>query len=238
MKNKIFIAVLAFSFLALFSFWLYKETQAPEIEAKQATLRVSKNATEFGVIENLFEKGYIKNKLAFKLALLVSKDTTQTGKDGAIKVGFNTIDQEAVYTISKSMSAWDMAYVLLNRARPFDGSHGAPEGIIWEGENTFKLVGTLKGKLTISPLCPVEPCSLPIRDFYSNMQLTLKREDITQYPRMNFEGEFELEVPAGKYTLTLEPCDYLSCKNEFPKEVIVEENKTTNLEINIDTGIR
>lgn len=113
-------------------------TQAPEVTAKQATLRVTKNATEYGVIQNLFEKGYIKNKLAFKIVLLVTKDNTTAGKNGSIKIGLNTIDQEAIYTISKSMNAWDMAYVLLNNATPFDGSHGAPDGVIWENEDVFK----------------------------------------------------------------------------------------------------
>jgi len=55
---------------------------------------------------------------------------------------------------------------------------------------------------------------------------------------MDGEGNFELEVTAGKCTLTLEPCDYLGCKSEFPGELVVEENRTTNLEINLDTGIR
>jgi len=113
-------------------------TRAPEVTAKQATLRVTKNATEYGVIQNLFEKGYIKNKLAFKIALLVTKDNTTAEENGSIKIGLNTIDQEAIYTISKSMNAWDMAYVLLNNATSFDGSHGAPEGVIWENEDVFK----------------------------------------------------------------------------------------------------
>ena len=136
------------------------------------------------------------------------------------------------------MTSWDLAYVLLNRARPFDCSHGCPEGVIWEGETLFTPVGTLKGKLTIAPLCPVEPCPSSIKSPYADLQLTLKGEGITQYPRMNVEGEFELEVPAGRYILTLEPCNYFGCKSEFPKEVTVEGNKTTSVEINIDTGIR
>lgn len=238
MRNKVLVFGFILLLLGAFSFWLYSQTRAPEIQAKQATLRVTKNTTLFGVIENLFEKGYIKNRTAFKIALLFSRDTTPAGKDGAIKVGFNTIDQETVYIISKSMNAWKMAYVLLNRAKPFDGSHGAPEGVIWEGGNTFRPVGTLKGKLTIAPLCPIEPCPTQTRNPYSDLQLTLKGESITQYPRLNSEGTFELEVPAGKYTLTLEPCNWLGCKNQFPKEIVIEENKTTNLEINIDTGIR
>jgi len=136
MNKKVIVFILFFIFL--FSSWLYMVTQAPEVTAKQATLRVTKNATEYGVIQNLFEKGYIKNKFAFKIALLVTKDNTTAGESGSIKIGLNTIDQEAIYTISKSMNAWNMAYVLLNNATSFDGSHGAPDGVIWENEDVFK----------------------------------------------------------------------------------------------------
>lgn len=236
MRGKVLIVV--FLLLTSFSFWLYSQTRAPQVEATKDTLRVTKNATLFGVIENLYSYGYIKNKLAFKIALLFSKDETPAGEDGALKVGLNTLDQGTVYTISKTMTSWDLAYVLLNRARPFDCSHGCPEGVIWEGETPFQPVGTLTGRLTIAPLCPVEPCPTPAKSPYADLQLTLKGEVITQYPRMDSEGNFELEVPAGKYELTLTPCEYLGCKNEFPKEVVVEENKTTRVEINLDTGIR
>ena len=235
MRAKILIAIT--SLIALFSFWLYKETKAPWLEGSKDTIRVTKNATLFGIIANLYDKGYIKDKTAFKIALLVSRDTTPAGKDGAIKVGFNTINQEYAYTISKQMTAWQLADVLLNRGRAFDGSHGAPEGVIWEGEVPFKPEGSLKGKLTISPLCPVEPCTTS-RNPYADLQLTLKGESIIQYPRMDSEGNFELDVPVGEYELTLDPCKYPSCQSEFPKSITIKENETTYIEINLDTGIR
>jgi hypothetical protein len=223
MKKKMIVIIL---FLVLiFSYWLYTGTTAPETSAKQATLRVTKNATEYGVIQNLFEKGYIKNKLAFKILLRTTKDNTTAEKESVIKTGFNTIDQEAIYTISKSMNAWDTAYVLLNRGRFFDGSNGAPDGVIWESENTFKPVGLLSGKIIISSAT---------KEDYLKLQLMLKNENLTQYPRLNFNGEFESEVPEGKYMLTITPCNYSNCEVALPKEVIVEKNKTTSLELKLN----
>jgi cell division protein YceG involved in septum cleavage len=223
MKKKIIVFILFLAFI--FSYWFYNVITAPEATAKQATLRVTKNATEYGVIQNLFEKGYIKNKLAFKILLRITKDNTTTEKDNVIRTGFNTIDQEATYTISKSMNAWDMAYILLNRGRFFDGSNGAPDGVIWEGENTFKPVGLLSGKIIISSAT---------KEDYFKLQLMLKGENLTQYPRLNFNGEFELEVPEGKYMLTITPCNYANCKTELPREITIEENKTTSLELKLD----
>ncbi len=238
MKSKIWIASLVALLVIITYFLARPQFEAPQIQANSATLRVTKNATLQGIVENLYSHGFIKNKLAFKTALLLSKDTTPTEKGAAIKIGWNTIGQEAVYTISRSMNAWDLAYVLLNRGRAFDCNHGCPEGVIWEGETPFRPVGLLKGKLTIGPLCPVGPCPSPIQNPYSNLQLVLKGEGQTQYPRINSDGEFELEVPAGKYVLTATSCSYLGCKNEFPKEITVEENKTVSIEISLDTGIR
>jgi hypothetical protein len=55
-----------------------------------------------------------------------SKDTNP-GRENALKVGDNTIDREARYTISQSMTAWQIAEILLNQGVYSSCEHGCPD---------------------------------------------------------------------------------------------------------------
>ena len=46
------------------------------------------------------------------------------------------------------------------------------------------------------------------------------------------------EVPAGNYELTISNCDFMGCQYVLPKTVRIDAGRTTNLDIDIDTGIR
>lgn len=113
------------------SYW-YKSRQskfeAPRKNAPMVQFRVSKSNTLIAVTGNLHYYGFVKDEDAFRYALEYTKDNTP-GKEGAIKVGNNTIDTEAVYTISQTMSAWEIAKILLNDGTPSvsDCSHGCPD---------------------------------------------------------------------------------------------------------------
>ena len=48
-------------------------------------------------------------------------------------------------------------------------------------------------------------------------------------------GNFETEIAAGTYILELSDCNFLGCQ---PKTITIEENKTAEINIDIDTGIR
>ena len=37
----------------------------------------------------------------------------------------------------------------------------------------FKTTGIIMGKVNIGPLCPVEPCPMPVPDVYSKRQIVL-----------------------------------------------------------------
>jgi hypothetical protein len=101
--------------------------------------------------------------------------------------------------------------------------------------------GTLAGNVTISPLCPVEPCSIP------------REQIVAAYaarPIMitTTEGAFIASVTADPdtgYLLSLRPGTYIVDvrhqgigKSDLPKTVTIPAGETIRLDINIDTGIR
>ena len=133
MKIKKTSAVLALVLLILTvlsgGYYLFKSRQAkfgaPRQEGSTIQYRIGKEATLMGVVGNLYYYGFIKDKDAFKHALEHTQDTNP-GREGAIKVGDNTIDTQTTYEISQTMDAWELADVLLNKGKFDDCSHGCP----------------------------------------------------------------------------------------------------------------
>jgi len=104
-------------------------------------------------------------------------------------------------------------------------------------------LGTISGKVTIGPLCPVEPCPDPVPDIYSSRKLILtpllQPERIAPiYVQLDADGSFEATVNAGIYAVNLTDCTFLGCRNVLPRIVTVRPNETTTVNIDIDTGIR
>jgi hypothetical protein len=98
--------------------------------------------------------------------------------------------------------------------------------------------GTLEGRVSIGPLCPVEPCanavnpyqgrSLELRGAYQPLRLVALADD----------GTFSAQVPAGLYTVGLTDCGFLGCGQALPVRVEVRAGETATLTVDIDTGIR
>ena len=135
MKNKIRITIPFLLVVLLFvvgGFYWYQSSQnkfaAPRKVAPVVKFRVDKQNTLIAVTGNLAYYGFVKDEEALKYALEHTKDNTP-GKVGAIKVGNNTIDTETAYDISQSMSAWEIARILLNEGIPSvrDCDHGCEE---------------------------------------------------------------------------------------------------------------
>ena len=78
------------------------------------------------VVGDLHYYGFIKDEGAFKYALEHTKDNTP-GKENALTIGSNTIDRKARYKISQSMTAWQMADILLNQGELSTCDHGCPD---------------------------------------------------------------------------------------------------------------
>lgn len=134
MKNKarfIVSLLLVALLLSLGGLYWLKSSQdkftAPRKDAPLVKFRVDKENTLMAVTGNLHYYGFVKDEYALKYALEHFKDNT-SGKEGAIKVGNNTIDTETAYEISQSMSAWEIAKILLNNGTPSisDCNHGCP----------------------------------------------------------------------------------------------------------------
>lgn len=84
---------------------------------------VTEGTTLDAIISNLAYYGLVRKEDALRYALLNTKDTNG-GKEDAIQVGnTGTIDKKAFYTISETMTAWEIADTLLNKPN-FYGSHG------------------------------------------------------------------------------------------------------------------
>ncbi|HZX19700.1 MAG TPA: hypothetical protein VFF13_01655 [archaeon] len=111
--------------------------------------------------------------------------------------------------------------------------------------------GYLQGHITISPLCPVEtnppdPNCLPNEETYAAYVITVERpngasisgrEKVTEFTADKF-GNYKIELEeaegAEEYSLW-----YGSIQEpKFIKRFQIKAGETTNLDIDIDTGIR
>lgn len=123
------VAVLAISGIVYFLFKnLQSKVEAPRKNTPDIQYMIRKNKTLDAIVGDLKYYDFIKDERAFTFALEHTQDNTKGGEN-FIKVGkgSKTIEREAVYTISQSMTAWQLASVLLNGGTHQDCDHGCPE---------------------------------------------------------------------------------------------------------------
>jgi hypothetical protein len=106
--------------------------------------------------------------------------------------------------------------------------------------------GTLKGKISIGPLCPVEtippqPGCTATADTYKAWQTAIWNSTKTQklidiIP--NIDGTFEINLSEGQYVIDLVNTNNRFGGGSLPMKFTINHLKTTQLDINIDTGIR
>lgn len=94
-------------------------SEAKEMASKGVDLRVSKDTTLTGIVGNLYYYGFIDNEKAFTKLLETSIDTT-SGRQGAIKIGNNSIDTNSSYYLNYQMTEKEIAETLLNKGRYSD----------------------------------------------------------------------------------------------------------------------
>jgi hypothetical protein len=107
--------------------------------------------------------------------------------------------------------------------------------------------GALEIKITVGPLCPVEPCNKTkdeLKQIYETYSVVLSNEQTKnvvstqKVSSVETYGEVKMEnLPVGEYELTIKPSNLFTSQN-FPQKVGIEKDKTTSLQIDIDTGIR
>ena len=120
----LFIVILSLIALAWYRNWQTK-FEAPRQNTQLIGFTIKKDTTLMAVAGDLHYYGFIKDEGAFKYALEHSKDNTP-GKTNALTIGSNSVDREARYKISQSMTAWQIAEILLNEGELSTCDHGCP----------------------------------------------------------------------------------------------------------------
>ncbi len=111
-------------------------------------------------------------------------------------------------------------------------------------QNRISEKGSLEGKITIGPLCPVEkfppdPRCQPTEATYKAWPIAVytfdKKTKVAQIePLVN--GTYKVELPIGEYVVDLEK-QHMFGKN-LPAAVTIKKGEITTLNIDCDTGIR
>jgi hypothetical protein len=103
--------------------------------------------------------------------------------------------------------------------------------------------GTIKGKVTVGPICPVErpgvPCPVPPEAYTSREIILYAVNKTTIVKRMHFtaDGIYNFEVLAGTYVLDI-PRPAIGGSSDLPKTLTVKSGETIEFNFSIDTGIR
>ena len=107
--------------------------------------------------------------------------------------------------------------------------------------------GTLTGKIVIGPLCPVEtnpplPQCLPTEETYKAWAVAVWSKDKKskiEVIKPNLDGTFKIEISANDYIIDFESKhNFAVGGSNLPISVSIEVQKTTEVNIDIDTGIR
>ena len=139
-------------------------------------------------------------------------------------------------------------------------SHGFDEDVVVQQGNfanqdeifkvlsTFKFtdsyqtgIGIVQGKVSIGPICPVERIDMPCKvnpEVYTSRKVIIYKNDqktVVEEKNLNPDGSYEFSLPAGEYYVNVIPQGIGILP---PRKIVIIENKTTQLDFDIDTGIR
>lgn len=109
-------------------------------------------------------------------------------------------------------------------------------------ENPIAETGTLRVKVEIGPLCPVEPCNISDEQkesIYSSRYILIYNQDrsrLIESVQLNKTGIFERKLERGIYILDMAKQGIE--KTNLPTQVAIIEDQKVSVNINIDTGIR
>lgn len=111
------------------------------------------------------------------------------------------------------------------------------------GDETKGLVGVIKGKVDVGPICPVEregvPCPVPPEAYTSRQIVIYKAGSKTEVARaaINPNGTYLFELAPGSYTLDIarQGIDY---GKDLPYSFVISAGETQEFNFSIDTGIR
>lgn len=107
--------------------------------------------------------------------------------------------------------------------------------------------GFLEGKISIGPICPVErvppdPQCQPTKETFEAYQVAVwnsNKKTIVDKLNPDLNGNFKAELNTGRYVVDFENGQSrLRQGKSLPANVLIEKDKITKLDIDIDTGIR
>ena len=104
--------------------------------------------------------------------------------------------------------------------------------------------GFLEGNVSIGPLCPVEPCTVPperLAAAYASKNVIVFMKDtgtVVAIVSLNADGSYRVALPPGVYVIETNRTGGVGGARSLPADVAIESNKTVRLDISIDTGIR
>ena len=103
-------------------------------------------------------------------------------------------------------------------------------------------VGTLTGNVSIGPLCPVEPCSVPhdrLVAAYAARPITISAPWGSAVATVIADPEtgYSVSLKPGTYVIDIHP-QGIGGSRELPATVTLRSGETVRLNISIDTGIR
>ena len=106
-----------------------------------------------------------------------------------------------------------------------------------------KATGTLEGHVSIGPLVPVlregEPEPTPAPEVYASRQIVVFSSGGREITRVEIDGQgnYRVALPAGSYLVDINHAGIDSAAG-LPAEVEIMAGQTTQLDVDIDTGIR
>ena len=101
---------------------------------------------------------------------------------------------------------------------------------------------TLTGKVSIGPLCPVEPCTVPhdrLVAAYAARPITISTPGGNRVTRVIADPEtgYTVSLKPGTYVVDI-PHQGIGGSPDLPATVTIRSGETVRLDISIDTGIR
>jgi hypothetical protein len=106
--------------------------------------------------------------------------------------------------------------------------------------------GTLAGKISIGPICPVEtnpprPGCMPSPETYASREFLVLSSDqaktIASF-HANASGTYNISLPPGNYVVVSAKSGIGYMSKDLPKNITIQSGQTVTLDISVDTGIR
>lgn len=106
-------------------------------------------------------------------------------------------------------------------------------------------MGILQGKFSVGPLRPgpqridEDNSEAAAKIFASHKIVILSAKDKSEIKEVAIDsrGAYRVELPAGEYLVDIKPAD-IGIRKLPPRSVTIQAGKSTNLDLDFDTGMR